>query len=661
MKNKHKTKKRIITLFTCLMFLASIVIFVVGCDGCGRDNLSVPSNFVINESFGTISWQRDENCDFTTVSIRRAGESDFVFINDMATDYVSIADLDLTIGENTLRVISKKYPGTERNANIQSAPGDFTINITTTTTQSLAHPASFVNIDGAITWSQNPLANGFRVYFRQAGSEQTTLIEESGPNYILREQLNLLNGINVLSVRALGGVQTIIGTTLRIQTDSPLASHNIEEGVLPTQQLARPTLVIEDDMVIVSNRASLCQGVVLSFAEGNSNNWTELFRGDIVAPLCLVEDLNITAPVGRIRAMSLGGIETYIEGILTLVTNSSYVFYNVDIPRHILSNPRDFSTGTINVIWDADSLCENTEIYIKRAGDVDFYYVTTLSGVSSIRVDSLDLTIGENILRVISRGTGFVRDDLDMFFYIEDSEAINHTITVLDKQTMPVPSPTEFEFNARGYEINWTEYRYALQPTIYIRLAGEETEFELSCQNFRGEFYITYADFEVGVNTIRVISGGGQTIFRDGYLITFTDSLPVDFDVIITEVIENRITPPFNFAANSLNTGLIWSYSPEAEESVVYIERNGEFERFMVYDQGEYINPPNFIPFSLLNLSTGINRIRIASAGGQHTFNTVEYTEFSATGTLTKATDSEFVYLIIEVNDAGIVVDIREE
>ena len=201
-----------------------------------------PSNLrVVDES--SLRWDSDHNTPHI-VEIRRAGTNNFVTVSTWSWESLSLQQLDLRQGVNTVRVTGRGgqvffdegvlYRMTD------SASVSLDITVNSIAQQQLAPPANFrVELDGV--WWDVPDMAGARVYVQRAGSSQWAQTWTSWGNVgISFNTLNMPAGTNRIRVIAQGGGMSFAGGVLTRWTDSAPAEFAVTVVQGGTVQLEAP-------------------------------------------------------------------------------------------------------------------------------------------------------------------------------------------------------------------------------------------------------------------------------------------------------------------------------------------------------------------------------------------------------------------------------------
>ncbi|MCL2861735.1 MAG: hypothetical protein FWE22_04930 [Firmicutes bacterium] len=355
--------------------------------------------------------------------------------------------------------------------------------------------------------------------------------------------------------------------------------------------------------------------------------------------------LPLAIGLNSISVVSLGGRTIYIDGIETLLIDSMPSPFLITVDEYSLDEPYDFEIYEYRQVdFRVNFNSREQSVYIRRSGDFELVQRGT---AWSVNVRDLELIEGQNTLKVISHGGLGLYDGIIVYF--TDSEA-EFYINVIEKRTMPLIAPHDFRFNLAGYEVLWSEDRFALGfPRVYIQSAESKT-FVKTASQFSGEVPIDDLGLEEGYNFLKVITHGGNQSFRDGILTTYSDAEAV-FPIYIADTDYRQIPIPTNIFRLS-DQIVLWSFYRNNSDSIVYIKICGtdEFVDVTTLDESAVFEGA----FSVYNLGLpqGEHVVRIKTKGGGQIVD-------SSTNTLINFLDSDPIYIVITIGSHGNITVIR--
>ena len=381
-------------------------------------------------------------------------------------------------------------------------------------------------------------------------------------------------------------------------------------------------------------------GVDVEVKRSGSEDFETVNGGQISHVLWSV--LELEQGENLVRVTLLGGPFLY-SGQIRISTDSEYVTHTVNVAgaeTRKLSAPTNIRleewTWRTLLIWSPHSWGlfdgAGSRIYTKRNND--FELINPMTG--GIDIQDFDLTLGENIVKIISNG-GRVRLVNNVLITYTDSPPAEHTIIVNALKNILLDKPVIQANNRRWVDISRPDE--ATEVRVYVR--RPHRSFELLTRGTWNSAGMNFSNFsfELGQNTLRVVAVGGKTILRGGVLITYTDSY-IEHEIVVNSIAYSQLTAPTNFRISSNRVS--WDNDDLSWRNRIYIRRPNQDSFEFVSDGWSW----DGLNLGQLNLAIGENVLKVIASGhaGGMVVSTLE------NGVLTRFENSLAAEVVISVN-----------
>ena len=410
-------------------------------------------------------------------------------------------------------------------------------------------------------------------------------------------------------------------------TDS--ATYEFTIDTRPTYQLSAPVASVAGSSILIG-RDERCTQVSVYLRSGTSGDFTFIKSGNYSSIDIL--DIDNLEPINTFRVVSVGDRVESINGMPTRILSSTTDFtYNR--PDYALATPTGFSVApnSININWVACVNVEYMQVFVRRANSTAFEYITTTDAWYA-SIQSLNLTVGNNTVRVISQGTGFNLIDGNLVNFINSNYG-DFNINVEGTRTQQLGVPHSFV--RLNDEFIWQIDPFSTDVEVCIN-RHDGHGFVPTGSNIPTEIYLVELALTAGNNTMRVVATSDRVALINGYLITFTNSPAYLLELLVTNVQSRPLNAPYDVVLTQIVFGvermLVWRYEGSADESHLEIKRAGSTNFVHVETRQATIN------VDMLALTRGENIIRIRSLG---TF------EELVDGVLYRLTCSPFTYIVL--------------
>jgi|GEM_PF-6032169 len=541
--NYNKLISKLCVFALVVSILSTVLIFSAcgenGNNGAKREYavLIAPHSF-LQTSTG-VSWAQSVHSYGTRIYLLREDEDELFIVQiDSPASSIGFAALGLDVGGNTLRFVSlggrELYENGVTTVFINSEKSTFRVNAPMPV-YTLITPVYFILTEGGgISWTRDFFCNRVRIYILRAGASSFEFLSEGNFSSISMLSLNLVDGINILGVRSMGGDRTeyILGR-----------EHQILSSETAHFQFNKPVTVLNTPKdFVLGPRNILWTGDINSYSNAVyiKRAGSEIFEYVMSTPhwFVPVADLKLLEGENVLRVMSLAGNPRFIDNELFFFENSGYgeIEFSITTDTRRLITPHEIRLNEFGyeVLWIEDVFASGPRVYIKRPNMSHFEHIkSNLTG--EIDIMSLRLEKGTNVFRVKNYGgmtaliDGVLIEFLDSdfgYFYIE--------VESVTKRPLLAPSRLfRVTVHPFGQVLMWDHEGDSDYSIVYIKRAGlDRFERVYVDLNF---VPLNYLNLHIGENILRVASVGGHQEIIDGVLYIRENSAYAYFIVYVDQ------------------------------------------------------------------------------------------------------------------------------
>jgi len=584
---------------------------------------ATPYNFTISNT-GRITWNGSSSGN--RVYLRRAGETEYALWRTSSSNNVWWSDLNLQVGENSLRVVARGRSSTLHGSvfthYINSEAAYFTLNV------AAGEPISGVtnvrvNVWGtSIIWD-NHAGNIHYVYILRCGSDIWQRIAAYAWSSVSIPS-DLQAGSHNFRIITRSTVQFINGALIKSLDSAPVYfSINISSDTMPVVSVTN--IAIFEEWLEWDGTSN---SVRVYVRHADSETW--IFIRTAVWWIGLSE-LNLKPGTNTIRIINPANSSfIYHNGILLQSVNSTPTYFTIEYATisELMPSVTNVRFVPNSLGWDNGGTF-NSYVYVLRPNSENWVRLSS-NAWGGLWISTSNMQVGTHTFRIINRGGVVMRDGVAVS--LSNSAPAYFSLTV-SADAISVEPVTNVRIS--GSSLMWSNPSN-YNARIYIRRAGSyQWVFLRTAWNS-----ITLSDLNLlaGTNTVRIInSGGGGLIYYNGTLFQSANSAPEYFTINVSA--DYMQVAPVTNVHIFASTWLEWNNLSRRPTRIYVRHPNSDTWTFVPFSGSWHV------ALSDLNLQTGTNTVRIITQGGGFIY---------YNGTFFQSANSAPVYFTIEVREGAI-------